>query len=99
MFLWLVGIALSMVRWKQSPRTAIFTILGMVSMIVAGLIGLVQNYFYTMPPGDLNMSPSLYGNLLRIFLYGRDAFEFIGWILVLLALFFSFNKKADTIES
>lgn len=98
MFLWLIGIILSVARWKQSPRTAILTILGLAGMIAAGVIELVQNYLFVTSPGDLNLSPALYGNLLRVFLYGRQIFEFIGWILVLFAIFSSV-KKATPSES
>lgn len=94
MVLWLVGIVLSVFRWKQSPRTFMLTIIGLFGMLIASANEIARNYLYTLSPSDVRLNPTLFFNIQRATLFGQAGFEFIGWILILLAIFSSVKKRS-----
>jgi hypothetical protein len=91
--LWLVGILLSIVRWKQSPQTAIATMIGLFFMIASSLMALTSYYIGITGPSNNGLSPELYGNLFRGLLFGEEILKFIGWALVIAAIFIATKRK------
>ncbi len=96
---WLGGIIAAILRWKKSPRSSLFALLGIVVISLLHLLQRVLNYVYPIPAniygvrlrdiGTVSVAVKAVGNFVRA----------IGWVLVLTAIFVNKGTKAEKQES
>lgn len=94
---WLVGIIIAIVRWKKSPRTSLFTILGLLIIAFVRVILSTFAAFFPMIAYNNGMLTDSIGTTFTIVNIIGILIETGGWVLLLLAIFGSKTKKTETI--
>lgn len=96
--IWGAGIILSLVRWKQSPRTSLFVLIGLVLISCGSLMSLTRTFLATSEAlfalSDVIGRGSIF--VIRFLTYGQTFVEIIAWILLLVAIFGAVKKGTQS---
>lgn len=93
--IWIIGVIVAIARWKQDPRKAILTLLGIFLIAFVFLLEITWNTFGIR---WINTNPSVFrlGRTLVIAIpLLLNLLKAGGWILILLAVF---SKTKKTVE-
>ncbi|KXK13159.1 MAG: hypothetical protein UZ14_CFX002001898 [Chloroflexi bacterium OLB14] len=88
MFIWVIGLILAIVRWKQSPRKSILVLIGLSIMLLGGLTDIAQNFIHANNSHMMN-----YTSFTHVFSIIGVFFDTLGWVLCIIAIFYPRQKR------
>lgn len=85
MFVWVIGLILAVVRWKQSPKKSGLVLVGLSIMLLGGVTDLLQ----------YALSANLNVTMFQIFGIAKLLFDTLGWVLCIVAIFIPDKKEVE----
>lgn len=90
MFVWIIGLILAIVRWKQSPKKSGLVLIGLSIMLLGGLTDIAQNYFAIQARHMMS-----YLNFVSILSIVGVLLDTLGWVLCIIAIFMEDKKTSE----